>query len=134
MKKTLKKNKKIRWLITAIFISIIPLLAINFVSAQSYDFNEDSGLDKTANFAGFAIGDSADSVDSIIGQVIFIVLGLVGAVFLGLIILSGIRWMTAQGNEEKVKKAKDGLINSLIGLIIVFAAYALSYFIIGYFT
>lgn len=134
MKKTLKKNKKLKWWIITLFISFIPLLAINFVSAQSYDFNEDSGLDTTANFAGFAIGSEADSVDSIIGQIIFVVLGLVGAVFLGLVIFSGIRWMTAQGNEEKVQKAKEGLLNSLIGLIIVFAAYALSYFIIGYFT
>jgi hypothetical protein len=28
-------------------------------------------------------------------------------------------WMTAQGNEQKVTKAKDLLINSIVGLIIL---------------
>jgi len=58
----------------------------------------------------------------------------VGVLFLGLTIFSGIKWMIAQGNEEKVKIAKDSLLNSIVGLIITLSAYAISYFIINYFT
>lgn len=63
------------------------------------------------------------------GQIISFVLSFVGILFLGLMIYSGLLWMTAQGNETKVTKAKDLLINAVVGLIIVFAAYAITAFI-----
>lgn len=63
------------------------------------------------------------------GQIISFVLSFVGVLFLGLIIYAGLLWMTAQGNEQKVEKAKDLLVNSVIGLIIVFAAYAITAFV-----
>ena len=44
-------------------------------------------------------------------------------------IYAGILWMTSQGNEQQVAKAKDMLINGIIGLIIVFAAYTITSFI-----
>ena len=36
--------------------------------------------------------------------------------------------MTAQGNSQQVDKAKDLLVNAVSGIIIVFAAYALTAF------
>jgi hypothetical protein len=44
-------------------------------------------------------------------------------------IYAGILWMTAQGNEQQVSKAKNLLINATIGLIITLAAYAITSFI-----
>ena len=35
-----------------------------------------------------------------------------------LIIWAGLQWMTAQGNSSQVDKAKDLMINAVIGLII----------------
>lgn len=131
-------NKKFKNKLFIFFIILFSLTSIISItspfSAQAYNFNEDSGINISAGKAGFVIGNEAESVNSIIGLAISIILGLVGVLFLGLIILSGIRWMTAQGNEEKINKAKDSLINSLIGLIIALAAYAISYFLIGYFA
>jgi len=39
-------------------------------------------------------------------------------------------WMTSGGNEEKIEKAKKILVSSIIGLTIVLAAYAITYFVI----
>ena len=122
----------------SLFALILSLASIFFaftvLQAQSFDFNKDTGVDVSANEAGFATGGEAESVDSIIGMVIYVFLGLVGVIFLGLTIFSGIKWMIAQGNEERVRKAKDALLNSIIGLAITLSAYAISYFIINYFT
>lgn len=115
-------------------IFLFTLLPLTIASAQSFNFNNDSGLKTTSEKAGFATGESAETVDSIIGTIIYSALGLVGVTFFGLIIFSGFKWMIAQGNENKVEKAKDGLLNAIIGLIITLAAYAISYFIISYFT
>jgi hypothetical protein len=38
-------------------------------------------------------------------------------------------WMTAQGNAGQVDKAKDLLINAIIGLVIVSAAYSITLFV-----
>lgn len=119
-------------------LALILLLAPIFISghlvnAQSYDFNKDSGLDNSAGVAGFVTGSAAATVDSLTGLVISIVLGMVGVAFLGFIIYGGFTWMTADGNEDKVKAATKTIMNSILGLIITLAAYVLSAFLLYYF-
>jgi hypothetical protein len=65
----------------------------------------------------------------IIGQIINYILGFVGAIFLILTIYGGITWMTAGGNEEKIKKAKGLITSAIIGLAIVLAAYSITWFV-----
>ena len=74
--------------------------------------------------------NSPNSLAGIVGIGIQAFLGLLGIIFLILIIYAGYNWMTAQGEEEKVTKAKDTLQRAVIGLIIVIGAYAISYFVI----
>jgi hypothetical protein len=63
------------------------------------------------------------------GQIVGVVLSFVGVIFLVLMIYAGITWMTAAGNEQQVTKAKTLMINATIGIIVVFAAYAITSFI-----
>jgi len=56
-------------------------------------------------------------------------LALVGTIFLILTIYAGILWMTAQGESEKIEKAKGILIAAVIGLAITMAAYAITYYV-----
>ena len=56
-------------------------------------------------------------------------LGFVGVVFLILMIVGGLMWMTAAGNDERVNKAKSLITNAVIGMVIVFSAYAITYFV-----
>jgi magnesium-transporting ATPase (P-type) len=65
----------------------------------------------------------------IVGTVVNAFLGLLGVIFIILIISAGYNWMTAAGNEEKVTKAKDTMTRAIIGLIIVVGAFAIWYFI-----
>jgi predicted acyltransferase len=52
-----------------------------------------------------------------------------GIIFVGLMVFTGYIWMTAQGDEQKVTKAKDTLQMAIIGLVIVLAAYSITYFV-----
>ncbi|MFH1173456.1 MAG: pilin [bacterium] len=74
------------------------------------------------------------SPETIIGKIIKIVLDVLGVIFLCLMVYGGYLWMTASGNEEKISKAKSIITNSTIGLIIVLAAYAVTYFVIEQLT
>lgn len=69
--------------------------------------------------------DLADTVATVIKTV----LALVGTIFLVLTIYAGIMWMTAQGEEEKVTKAKDIIKATVIGLVIIMSAYAITFFV-----
>ena len=67
----------------------------------------------------------------IVGTVVGVALSFLGIIFLLLMIFAGYNWMTAQGEEEKVSKAKDTIARSIIGLIIVLGSYAVWKFILS---
>ena len=70
----------------------------------------------------------------ILGDVIMVILTLVGSIFVIFMIYAGYLWMTASGNEQKVDKSKEILKQSIIGLIIVLGAYAISFFVVQIFN
>lgn len=111
------------------FIILLSFLFISPVFA--YSFDEASGLKTTAQEAGYDMGNERD-VERTIANTINIVLGLVGVLFIGLMLYGGYNWMTAGGNEEKVKKAKGTVTEAAIGFIVVIAAYAISYFVLDF--
>ncbi len=71
------------------------------------------------------------SIDVIIGTVITALLAILGVIFLVLIVYAGYIWMIARGDEAKVEKSKNTIINSTIGLIIVLGAYAITHYILA---
>ena len=56
-------------------------------------------------------------------------LSLLGVIFIIMIILAGFKWMTASGDPKKVEEARDNIKNAVIGLAVVLAAYAITYFV-----
>lgn len=79
-------------------------------------------------FAG-KTGIEEQSVTDATGSGIQFVLQLVGLIFFVLTIYAGIRWMTAQGNEQAVEEARNTLVAATIGLILVVGAYAITDYI-----
>ena len=69
-------------------------------------------------------------IETIVAIVIRSILGLLGVIFLVLMVYGGFLWMTAKGNEQQVEKAKNLITAAIIGLIIVLSSYAISVFII----
>ncbi|MEI6835250.1 MAG: hypothetical protein WCK59_00225 [Candidatus Falkowbacteria bacterium] len=73
--------------------------------------------------------DAKTTVTNKVGSIVALILSFVGIIFLILTIYAGLLWMTAQGNNAQVEKAKDLLINAVIGLVIVTAAYSITSFV-----
>ncbi len=76
-----------------------------------------------------SVGYKPTSIEELIGKVIKAVLAFLGVLFLVLIIISGLQWMTAGGNEELIDKSKRRIKNATYGLAIVLAAYAMTMFV-----
>lgn len=70
------------------------------------------------------------SAPRLVGELVKVILGVVGIIFLGLLIYGGFLWMTDQGDEAQVKNAKNVLRNATIGLLIVVMAYSATIFIV----
>lgn len=71
-----------------------------------------------------------DALPKMIGRIIKIVLGFLGVILIVIVIYAGFLWMTAGGDSDQTKKARDWLTNAIIGLAIVLSAYAITDFII----
>jgi hypothetical protein len=126
-------NQKMKKFIFALsiltfFMAVNVCLAANLGDAFKVDSDKDPLKAAAGVGAGFNLGVTFDSLT---GAVLTSALSLMGVVFLVLAIYAGYTWMTARGNEEMVTKAKNTLTNSIIGLVIVLAAYAITYFVLS---
>ncbi len=106
------------------FISFVSLSPSQVLADESYGLDASAG--EITAFKGQTISDNF--IQTKAGQIIGALLSFVGVLFLILMIYAGLMWMTAQGNSQQVDKAKELLINSVIGIIIVFSAYAITAF------
>ncbi len=124
-------TKKYGLILLVLSMIMIMTPAINYAQAEGWwDTVNRGGL----NEVGQAYGQSGTPTDEydirlMAARIIRIVLELLGIIFLALIIYAGFKWMTASGAEEKVTAAKKLLTNSVIGLIIIFAAFAIATFV-----
>ena len=113
------------------YIFIFCLINVQSRLAQASGFTTSlkAAADETGHSKAGSFQD-ANSLSTGVGTIISAALSFVGILFFVLIIYGGIIWMMARGNEQEVKKAQDILKMAIIGLIIVFAAYAISNFVI----
>jgi len=64
-------------------------------------------------------------------NVVNVLLGFLGILAIVIILWGGFRWLTSGGNEEKVGEAKKIITAGIIGLVIIFTAYAIASFVIS---
>lgn len=69
------------------------------------------------------------SPQRIILNILFYVFGFLGLFFLISIIYAGFAWMTSGGSEDKIGEAKKRLKNSVVGIIIVLAAFIIVWYV-----
>lgn len=84
------------------------------------DFNAKAGLP-----------NASSGLPATVGTIIKSLLGLIGLIFVILIIYAGWLWMSSMGDTKNVDKAKTLIMNSVIGLLIIMASYAIATFIIN---
>lgn len=129
------KKKLLSILILSVFcFSLGMAVAVNSADAQIGNIlnsNEMKEIKKNVFEEPETGAPTKRSVQGIISLVINTFLSLLGVIFLVIIIYAGFLWMTAGGNDEQVGKAKKWLTNSIIGVAIIIAAYAISYFVLN---
>ena len=133
-KDMIKRKFKIKCLlIVGLILIFINIYFVDSGFAQLSDYSEiHNQADALRQKAGFEEYSQGEGVGKIIAIIIKGFLSLLGVIFIILILIGGYNWMTAAGEEEKIKKAKDTLRRAIIGLLIVVSAYAITYFVFTY--
>lgn len=88
---------------------------INKALAQTWVF-------PTLNANNFNNGTTFANLLSVVMVWVFALAGIVAFFFL---VFSGFVYLTAGGNPDAAKKGQQGIINAIIGLVIIFLAYAI---------
>lgn len=101
------------------FAAIVPLVLFSLSAVAVF------AQDQLDNFTIVKPDSALANIPALIGfaiQILFIVAGLVAFVYL---LLGGIKWITSGGDKGQVEAARNQIVQALIGLIVVFAAWGL---------
>ncbi len=104
----------------SITLSSLAALLVGKAAAAQVDW----GLNYAQN-----VGLGTREVRDVATSVIQTLLGLLGIVALIIILVGGFRWMTAAGNQDQIDSAKKTIAAGVVGLVIIFFAYAIVAFI-----
>jgi len=116
---------------TSAWVSTLPVLLLPAAAlAQLSEAQTD------LETVGSAIGTDAttNTLPELIGNIIAVLLSVLGIIFVVLVVYAGFLYLTANGDTDKTKKAKTLLSQSIIGMIIIVASYAISAFVIDALT
>ena len=116
--------------------SLIIVVTFLYLAISSVAFANTGIMDNLNSVAGKGYDTSKPYTESTVrglaGSIVQIALGFIGVIFLILVIVSGIQWMTSGGNTDKINKARQRLINSVIGLGIVLLGWVIVYTVLSY--
>ncbi len=124
-------------LLSFILVFFFVFAVFNFVGAQTGGINNNQGGNSATNTnpcpSGTCLENPLGSINSpqeLIGKIINSVLGVVGSLALLMFVFGGLTWMTSGGSSDKVKKGRDIIVWSAIGLAVIFLSYGLVRFLI----
>lgn len=118
-------NKTIKQFIVLSSLIVILILPY-FVFAASAPLKK---LESVREKSGYATANDT-TLATTLGSIVGAFLGLLGVIFIVLMLYGGYNWMTAAGEEAKIDKAKDTIKSAIIGVIIVTGSYAIWEFVL----
>ena len=78
---------------------------------------------------GSQLGLGNADLKTVVINVIRWALGLLSLLAVSYVIYGGFLWMTAAGNEQRIEKAKQVILQACIGIVIILLAWAIVYFV-----
>ena len=106
------------------------MMAPHFVGAATLNETDLFGGENPDNVAS-SLGQSNQSLTVTVAKLIRNFLGLLGILAVIIVIIGGFEWMTAGGSTDGVDKAKQRILQGVIGMAIVLSAFAIAQFVIG---
>lgn len=122
------KNKLIA--IAFALASLFSLTTVPAVYADSSICNQNVAEEVKAA-AGCSNASAGTSLETVVQNIINVIVGLLGIVCVAVIIFGGVQYMTSTGDSGKTAKAKNTILYAVIGLIICALAAIITNFTIN---
>ena len=123
------KSNKI--LFIALTIALLATAILPVLAQGSLQEDIQGGLTNLGTGAGYKTGLQSTPLPAIVGRIINVFLSILGVLFVVLMVYGGYLWMTSYGNSQTVDRAKELIVDAIIGIIIILLAYAIANFIVG---
>ncbi len=111
---------------------LLAIIGISFLFLPAGAAYAQPSYTSVTDRAGSAVYGSENQVPvfaEVLGRLLQVLLSILGLVLLGYLIVGGMFYFSAGGNEDRVKKAKAMLRNSIIGIILVSASLVIANFV-----
>lgn len=118
--------------ILLVFVCVGPVFAdanLNINVDNNPNQKTSGDIMEQVNAAGGKAGLTNEDPRLFIAAGIKVLLGITGTLFFALIVFAGYVRLTAQGDEDRVKKSNNTAVAALLGLGIVVLAYAITVFV-----
>ncbi len=119
--------KKFYGYVLAFAGAFVPVLATPLL-ARAQQVNANTALG-TWDFTPFRITDFPSAIKSVI-NIMLIAAAMIAVIYL---IIGGYQYVTAGGNADSASAARTTILNALIGLVIIFSAFAIVNFVVSKF-
>lgn len=110
----------------ALLLVVVGVFALSVSGASAQAAPDTLGLN---NFEQTTVLSGQD-IRVTIARIINVFLSVIGVLALIIVLYGGFIYMTSGGNEEKIARARKILINGGIGLIIIFASWSVTKFVL----
>ncbi|MDD3711808.1 MAG: pilin [Patescibacteria group bacterium] len=111
------------------YVVAASLLAAFAIPVPALADQEQRGFDAFNLGSVFKMTDLAATIQSVI-NIMLVIAGVVAVIYL---IIGGYQYVTAGGNAEQAAAARTTILNALIGLIVIFSAFAIVNFVLSNF-
>ncbi len=108
---------------------ILTLSLLGFTAVANLALAADFGVNAVNNGLAGSLASTDPRV--LAGRIIQVALSFLGAIAVVIVMYAGFLWMTSNGDEEKITRAKSILRNALIGLIIILSAWGITTFVLS---
>src|SRR3989338_5037168 len=120
--------------ISTSFLLILILPYFNVFAEVTGDSGDplQTGFEIVRQFGGGSLGEA--ELTTVIVKLVNVLLGFLGIIAVIIILWGGFKWMTAAGNEENVREARNVIVAGIIGLGIIIASYSIAWFAVRAFS
>jgi hypothetical protein len=71
-------------------------------------------------------GTGSSFFSSFIPKILFFGVAIGGLIFMFMLVIGGINWVTSGGDKSKVEAARSQIVNAIIGVIVLFSIIAIA--------
>lgn len=121
-------------LIASLFLWVVSVAPALGATTRDSAFSQLDDIAKGGGFKAIGSDSASTALPVLVGNIIYSALTILGTVFLALMVYAGYLYFTARGNDEFVERAIATIKRSVIGLVIVFLAFAITAFVVGQIT